>query len=285
MTGKKYYCLFSFVTGTSYVTAVYETNLVFIFSSLICVGHLSTDSTWHPPRNSLHSSIPLFNAEELTATYNLSTPNDVKLGCSHYARACKLRHPITGQLFGCRLCCEERREANHYDDSLPPLDRNEVTEVLCMRCNTLQPTGPTCISATCVKNPRFARYYCNICNLYDDATREIYHCPYCNVCRKGKGLGIDFRHCMRCNACIAIGNYDNHACIPHRLQGQCPICRESLFESTEPLRGMPCGHVMHLNCFNLYVTNSSRFGKISCPYCKVEVDNINEWTERDKVSN
>ena len=175
-----------------------------IFFFLICMDHFSTDSTWHPPCNSLHSSIPLFNVEELTTTYNSRSPTDVKLGCSHYARACKLRHPITGQLFGCRLCCEERREANHYDDSLPPLDRNEVTEVLCMRCNTLQPTGPTCISATCVKNPRFARYYCNICNLYDDATREIYH--YAENCSLNR-----LNHCEECPVVMSRKNqYANH---------------------------------------------------------------------------
>ena len=45
---------------------------------------------------------------------------------------------------------------------------------------------------------------------------------------------------MRCNACVSLK--DEHHCIPQRLQGNCPICHESMFESTEPLRGMKCGH-------------------------------------------
>jgi len=226
--------------------------------------------------HSLNSAIPLFTNKELSPTYHSKSEQiGPKLGCKHYARTCKLRHPVTGQIFNCRLCCEEVREANGYNDELPVLDRHEVTEILCMRCNTLQPAGPKCISESCSANPRFAKYSCKICNLYDDANIEIYHCPYCNVCRKGQGLGIDFRHCMRCNACISIPDYDDHVCIPQRLQGHCPICRESLFESTAPLRGLSCGHVMHLSCFKLYVL-SCRFGKITCPYCKREIPNIDE---------
>ncbi len=30
-----------------------------------------------------------------------------------------------------------------------------------------------------------ARYYCNICHLFDDEPgRDIYHCPFCNFCRQ-----------------------------------------------------------------------------------------------------
>ena len=135
------------------------------------------------------------------------------MGCPHYARACKLRHPDTGQLFTCRLCCQELREtpitnpsvALPMSSTIPALDRYAVTEVLCMRCGSLQPTGPRCINPQCgseassISNTSglpFAKYFCPMCNLFDDESKSIYHCPFCNVCRIGKGLGIDFRHCM-----------------------------------------------------------------------------------------
>ena len=144
------------------------------------------------------------------------------------------------------------------NSSLPALDRQAVTEVFCMRCGSLQPAGIKCINPECdSKGQPYAKYSCLICNLHDDdATKSIYHCPYCNVWLKGKGLGIDYRHCMRCNACIALSEYDLHTCIPQRLQGICPpICHETLFESTEPLRGMHCGHEnMHLSCFHSYAS-------------------------------
>ena len=95
--------------------------------------------------------------------------------------------------------------------------------------------------------------------------------PYCNVCRNGKGLGIDFQHCMRCNACVRLSEFDTHKCISQSLQGNCPICHETLFESTAPLRRMDCGHVIHLNCFNTFVmqsTSGSRRKKVRCPLCK-----------------
>ena len=142
-----------------------------------------------------------------------------------------------------------------------------------MRCSALQPANSRCANPHCEsKGAQYAKYSCTICNLHDDdPTKSIYHCPYCNVCRKGKGLGIDFRHCMRCNACIAISEYERHICIQQRLQGNCPICHETLFESTEPLRGMSCGHVMHLSCFNMYISKGS-FGGMTCPVCKKGFD-------------
>ncbi len=221
--------------------------------------------------------IPKCAQSELIPTYTFSdTKGNMVLGCEHYERSCKLRHPETGQLFTCRLCCEDVRQSGRRSyESLPMLDRQAVSEVLCMKCGALQPAGSSCVNKDCQSyGTQFSNYVCLICNLYDDdETKDIYHCPYCNVCRKGKGLGIDFRHCMRCNACIDISEYDTHVCISQRLQGSCPICKESMFESTEPLRGMPCGHVMHLSCFDKYVSRC--FGEtIPCPICKQSFENM-----------
>jgi len=166
--------------------------------------------------------VPVFTETELTPTYRYSEEKGfLVLGCPHYARACKLRHPDTGQLFTCRLCCQELREnpttthsaaALGSSSSIPALDRYAVSEILCMRCGSLQPSGPRCVNPQCgFETPSttsqtkeatglpFAKYFCSICNLYDDESKTIYHCPFCNVCRIGKGLGIDFRHCMVSN--------------------------------------------------------------------------------------
>jgi len=234
------------------------------------------------------STIPAFTESELTPTFHFSsTQGGPVLGCKHYARACKLRHPATGMLHTCRLCFQDLRESTTTqppaylhttitDSSrLPVLHRNAISEVLCMRCGALQPANEFCINPDCYPKQPLARYFCSICKLYDDApSKDIYHCPYCNACRKGKGLGIDFRHCMRCNACVSIDEYEGHACIPQRLQGNCPICKEELFESTVPLTGMKCGHVMHLSCFNSYLSSCSSSGKIKCPLCNMVFDSL-----------
>mmetsp|Transcript_23732 Transcript_23732/g.51339 ORF Transcript_23732/g.51339 Transcript_23732/m.51339 type:complete len:834 (+) Transcript_23732:114-2615(+) len=216
-------------------------------------------------------SVPLFSASELAPTYHDGGFNHV-LGCPHYARSCKLRHPTSGRLYPCRLCCEQTREMTTQDKD-SSLDRYEVKEVLCIRCGALQPAGDKCVNPECqsVGKP-FARYTCGICNFYDDSsTKSIYHCPFCNVCRSGQGLGIDYRHCMRCNACVSMK--DEHHCIPQRLQGNCPICHETMFESTEPLRGLKCGHVMHLNCFSMYMRGHS----YTCPLCKKSAEDMGEY--------
>jgi hypothetical protein len=153
-------------------------------------------------------SVPQFQADDLKATFHKS----FKLGCNHYARSCKLRHPVTGRLHTCRLCCEDEIEESNEDGEISsPLDRFSVTELLCMKCNSLQPTRSACINPVCMsKGAPFAKYVCTVSNLFDDEKRDIYHCPHCNVCRVGKGLGIDYEHCMECDVCIAIKDFKNH---------------------------------------------------------------------------
>ncbi|CAN0436848.1 unnamed protein product, partial [Laminaria digitata] len=159
---------------------------------------------------------PLFAPEELAPTYHYAaaTPNggsgggvgrevgggggggqQVVLGCPHYRRACKMLAPCCQRLFTCRLC--------HDQASDHTVDREEVKEMLCMRCGTLQPMHSECRNPSCRPTDaeeksqsqgngrRMARYYCGICHLFDDApAKDIYHCPYCNMCRLGKGLGV-----------------------------------------------------------------------------------------------
>ncbi len=79
-----------------------------------------------------------------------------------------------------------------------------------------------------------ARYYCNICHLWDDQPgRSIYHCPFCNLCRVGEGLGVDACHCMDCNTCMALSEFATHKC---RGLSSCPVCTEPLFDSSQPYR-------------------------------------------------
>ena len=58
----------------------------------------------------------------------------------------------------------------------------------------------------------FARYYCEVCRLWDESGAPTYHCPYCNVCRRGHGLGLDYHHCMLCNMCVSLDRLTTHQC-------------------------------------------------------------------------
>jgi len=222
-------------------------------------------------------AVPKFTATELAPTFHDGTTFGHVLGCHHYERACKLRHPVSGNLYTCRLCSEQEREANvtptTNEKETAPLDRYAVTEISCMKCKTLQPSAQKCINTECDLHEKgFAKYFCDICNLYDDRDRPIFHCPYCNTCRMGKGLGIDFRHCMRCNACVSLADKD-HRCIPQKLQGSCPICHDTLFCSTEPLKGLRCGHVMHLSCYTEYCRGQN----YTCPLCMRCMEDMSDY--------
>lgn len=199
----------------------------------------------------------VFAPEQLQASYQTAGG---ALGCSHYSRGCRLLAPCCNRLSVCRLC--------HDENSDHSLDRYSVKQVLCMRCSTLQPSSDTCQNPSC--GAAFARYYCSICHLFDDDnSKSIYHCPYCNVCRKGKGLGIDFYHCMRCNACIRIEDEATHSCLSHSMERSCPICQRYLFDSVDVLKGLKCGHVMHLSCYRVTIVGLGLLISLAGNMCHV----------------
>ncbi|KAI7738980.1 hypothetical protein M8C21_010447 [Ambrosia artemisiifolia] len=172
-------------------------------------------------------------------------------GCQHYKRNCKLVASCCNKLYTCRLC---------HDDAMDHImDRKASTMMMCMKCLIIQPIGPTCSTVSC-NNLSMARYYCPICKLFDDE-RQIYHCPYCNLCRVGRGLGIDYFHCMNCNACMS-RSLSKHTCREKCLEDNCPICHEYIFTSKDPVKALPCGHVMHSSCFQAYTCTN-----YTCPIC------------------
>ncbi|XP_027329762.1 zinc finger protein BRUTUS-like At1g18910 isoform X3 [Abrus precatorius] len=161
-------------------------------------------------------------------------------GCKHYKRNCKLFAPCCNQLYTCIHC--------HNEESDHSIDRKSIKKMMCMKCLMIQPISGTCSTISC--NLSMAKYYCRICKLFDDE-REIYHCPYCNLCRVGKGLGVDYFHCMNCNACMS-RSLMIHTCREKSLEDNCPICHEYIFTSCSPVKALPCGHVMHSTCFQVY---------------------------------
>lgn len=172
-------------------------------------------------------------------------------GCEHYKRNCKLLAACCGKLFTCRLCHD--KVSNHM------MDRKETKEMMCMKCWCIQPVAPSCASPSC-KGLSMASYFCSICKFFDDE-RKVYHCPFCNLCRIGKGLGIDYFHCMNCNACMS-KTLSVHKCHEKALEANCPICHEFIFTSSDPVKALRCGHVMHSACFQAYTCSH-----YTCPIC------------------
>eukprot|EP00249_Psilotum_nudum_P024396 c29174_g1_i3 orf=1038-5078(-) len=173
-------------------------------------------------------------------------------GCEHYKRNCKVQAACCGLLFTCRFC--------HDKVSDHSMDRQATKEMMCMKCLEVQPVGKFCATPSCNRFS-MARYYCNICKLFDDDIRDIYHCPSCNLCRVGKGLGVDYFHCMTCNACMSM-SLKVHKCREKGLESNCPICHDFLFTSKAPVKALSCGHFMHSACFQAYTCCH-----YTCPIC------------------
>jgi len=129
---------------------------------------------------------------------------------------------------------------------------------------------------TSTSRGRFSKYFCKMCILYDnDATKSLYHCPFCDVCRVGKGLGVDFFHCMKCNTCMNRKFERRHVCVENAAESDCPVCFEFLFTSTEPVKYLRCGHLMHQACYEIF---SKRC--ISCPSCSRSIEGMGPVYER-----
>ncbi|KAF1793875.1 Zinc finger, CTCHY-type [Phytophthora cactorum] len=192
-----------------------------------------------------------------------------------YTRKCKLLGKCCGKWYSCRFC--------HDDNEDHAFDRYATESVSCMKCDTVQPIGKTCGNENC--KCEFGRYYCEVCKFIDDDhNKDIYHCDKCKICRIGKGLDIDYFHCDRCNACMSI-TLKKHKCVERSLESDCPICHAYMFTSTTPVMFLPCGHCMHVSCYEEYTLTN-----YICPLCSKSLGDmelyfasIDELLERERM--
>lgn len=177
---------------------------------------------------------------------------DHDLSCIHYQRRCNIVAPCCGRFFGCRLCHDQYKSHDHSS-----LNRFKIKYVVCKDCLTKQVTSNLCIKC----GIQFGEYYCNICNLWMQQSKEPFHCNACGLCRTGGES--NFKHCHECDMCISVSMYKNHNCMKEKYKRECPICRENLFQSRMPSQDLLCGHVIHSHCFRRLVKFDCR-----CPICK-----------------
>ncbi|CAN0546893.1 unnamed protein product [Ectocarpus sp. 8 AP-2014] len=72
---------------------------------------------------------------------------------------------------------------------------------------------------------------------------------------------------MTCNACVSM-NAPSHTCLSKSLESDCPICNNSLFTSTSQVKGLRCGHFMHLACYKFWYR---------CPICRKSMEDMREY--------
>ena len=171
--------------------------------------------------------------------------------CPHYFRNCKFISPCCNKIYTCRFCHNEN-EPSHE------INRFDVKEIVCAKCNAQQPVSNKCVSCEI----EFARYFCKICNFFDDRIeRNYFHCDKCGFCRVGNDG--KYIHCDTCNTCV-VDNKEAHICRKDAFHTECPICLDDIFNSIRQSFIMPCGHAIHEDCLISYTDNY----KINCPLCR-----------------
>ncbi|KAF0708639.1 hypothetical protein AaE_013128 [Aphanomyces astaci] len=89
-----------------------------------------------------------------------------------------------------------------------------------------------------------------------------------------KGLGVDYFHCDKCNACMSI-TLKKHKCVERSLESDCPICHVYMFTSTTPVMFLPCGHCMHVACYEDYTQTN-----YICPLCSKSLGDMRAYFAR-----
>lgn len=199
--------------------------------------------------------------------------------CPHYSRSYKILAPCCGRWYVCRFCHDE----GEWDNAPDPrkshkIDRTKIETIRCNTCHQEQTFSDKC--RNCEQS--FGEYSCDKCKFnysYEkDRYDEIFHCDKCGLCRVGKAS--EWIHCDTCNACL---QGTSHTCIPDSLNNDCPVCLESMRNSTLMATKLPCGHFIHAAC----LFESRRQGDIRCPSCKrttfTDEEKLLLWAHIDSI--
>lgn len=183
--------------------------------------------------------------------YNIKSyydEDDELLGCNHYNKGCKLKTKCCDKWYVCKFC--------HDEKEYHKLELDDIVEICCMKCSTIQPLSNKCINNVC--NSSFADYYCDKCK-YHNNIDSVFHCDKCNTCIIGNDE--DYSHCDKCNMCLYSDS--THKCIENRKSMNCPICNDIISNSLDTTIMLEsCNHILHTKCFYQYITSNYK-----CPIC------------------
>lgn len=176
--------------------------------------------------------------------------SNCSLTCQHYKKQCSRFHfdccGITDPCHRCHLArgtCSVR----------PPL----ISKVTCNVCNTEQPPAKNCMNC----QVEFGKSYCSICKIWTPL--DITHCNDCGFCRVGKSHEVF--HCYTCDACFGVEGKSGHRCARIQLKdAACPLCLESVHTAQKASNILPCGHVLHADCWK----EAAQKGEFRCPTCR-----------------
>lgn len=187
--------------------------------------------------------------------------------CQHYKRTFMIISPCCNKVYPCRLCHDEAE--NHQ------MDRKSIKLMKCKDCLSVQKLTSSCKNIDCYLYGVEHRYTCMVCNLFDNAERDIYHCYDCGICRVGKRE--DYQHCHKCSMCVLKKGV--HYCTASS-KNNCFVCNEDLFSSREPTTLLKCGHYIHVSCFQSLLQNNNT----RCGICRKSIINMDSyWQQIDNM--
>ncbi|KAM8717662.1 hypothetical protein ACLKA7_004371 [Drosophila subpalustris] len=211
----------------------------------------------HPPQHEQLQRINGNDGNKCNTTIDATkpaTPESLRFGCTHYKRRAMFVTPCCNKFYKCRFCHDEN-ESHHFD-------RKTLTELICSECNTRQKVQEQCEKC----GVRFGKYTCLICNLFDDADKQQYHCHGCGICRIGGAH--NFFHCEVCNMCLPIQlKIAGHRCVENISRSHCPVCLGDIHTSRIPCHIPDCGHLLHKMCFDQLLAS----GHYTCPTCQTSL--------------
>ncbi|XP_023524321.1 probable E3 ubiquitin-protein ligase RZFP34 isoform X1 [Cucurbita pepo subsp. pepo] len=218
-------------------------------------------------------------------------------GCAHYRRRCRIRAPCCNEIFDCRHCHNDIKNSIYLDQKeRHEIPRHEVDQVICSLCGAEQEVRQECMNCGVC----FGKYFCESCKLFDDdASKKQYHCDGCGICRYDILIRIplglcshaysmaferfdriggreNFFHCHKCGCCYSAILKNSHPCIEGAMHHDCPVCFEYLFDSTNDVSVMPCGHTIHQNCLNAMRDHF----QFACPLCSKSVCDMSKVWEK-----
>jgi len=178
--------------------------------------------------------------------------------CTHYTRKCNIIAKCCGNKYGCRFCHNENEDHD--------IDRFSTEQIECKICNTVQDVSNKCISCSI----EFDDYFCSKCILWknNDGKNIAKHCDKCKICRVSEH---ELTHCDDCNLCFPKETYDTHECSKSYI-GNCCICKNGTFDSSDTSVLLVCKHVMHSKCLAEYLKTNYR-----CPLCRVSLYELSAY--------
>lgn len=198
---------------------------------------------------------------EIEKTINESkTLSNESKTCIHYQKSsykfyfdcCKIYDP-------CKRCHMERNCSN-YENLV-------VDTISCSICETSQKPNDTCIGC----NIKFSNSYCGICYIWTE--KDIFHCVKCGICRIG--LSDNYIHSDYVGYCVSKDSpyaymKATKQCDKNNI---CGICRESTFNSQKTTHILNCGHHLHTECYNQYLSSN----RYNCIQCKKSIVDMSEY--------